>query len=82
MGSVAFDGKRLFTPDTYTNRVLGFARLPTRNGAAATFVIGQPSLWEAEAGRRPPARTCRNQCLPTAPRSRRLCRQSPRAAAD
>ncbi|HEY6477557.1 MAG TPA: hypothetical protein VI456_13330, partial [Polyangia bacterium] len=42
-GSAAFDGQRLFLPDTYTQRVLGFAAVPTTNGAAATTVLGQAS---------------------------------------
>lgn len=44
LGSAAFDGTRLFTPDTYTNRVLGFATVPVTNGAAASLVLGQSSL--------------------------------------
>jgi hypothetical protein len=40
-GAATFDGTRLFVPDTYAQRVLGFATLPTSNGAAATVVLGQ-----------------------------------------
>ncbi len=40
-GSAAFDGTRLFLPDTYAQRALGFSALPTANGAAAVVVLGQ-----------------------------------------
>jgi hypothetical protein len=43
-GSAAFDGKRLFVSDTYTERVLGFASLPTTNGASANVVLGQAKM--------------------------------------
>jgi hypothetical protein len=49
-GSAAFDGQRLFFSDTYTQRVLGFASLPTQNGKAATLVFGQASMSTADAG--------------------------------
>ncbi|HEY4392663.1 MAG TPA: hypothetical protein VGP64_01310 [Polyangia bacterium] len=50
VGSAAFDGTRLFTPDTYTNRVLGFASVPTTNGASATMVLGQAAATTGKAG--------------------------------
>ena len=34
----------LFIPDHYNNRVLGYNRVPTTNGAAADFVLGQPDF--------------------------------------
>jgi hypothetical protein len=42
-GSAAFDGQRLFVPDTYSQRALGFAAVPTTNGASATTIFGQAS---------------------------------------
>jgi hypothetical protein len=52
-GSAAFDGQRLFLPDTYAQRVLGFAAVPTTNGAPATLVLGQPSVSTNVAGATP-----------------------------
>ena len=49
-GSAAFDGTRLFTPDTSTHRVLGFSSVPTANGAAAKVVLGQASLTSGDTG--------------------------------
>ena len=41
---VFFDGQYLFVADTDNNRVLVYNGIPTSNGAAATFVIGQPNF--------------------------------------
>ncbi len=49
-GSAAFDGTRLFFADTYTERVLGFSSLPTKNGAAAKVVLGQTGMSAHAAG--------------------------------
>ncbi|HTQ04299.1 MAG TPA: hypothetical protein VMI54_10600 [Polyangiaceae bacterium] len=49
-GSAAFDGKRLFVPDTYSERVLGYSSLPAGNGAAAKLVLGQASMATSGAG--------------------------------
>lgn len=49
-GSAAFDGMRLLLPDTYTNRVLGFSAVPTSNGAAAAWVLGQGSTSASAPG--------------------------------
>lgn len=49
-GSAAFDGTRLFVPDTYTQRVLGFSNVPTTNGAAATVILGQAAASTGNPG--------------------------------
>lgn len=50
VGSAAFDGARLYLPDTYTNRVLGFSGVPTANGASATLSVGQAAFTSKAAG--------------------------------
>ncbi len=40
----------LFVADTGNNRVVGYAPVPTGNGAAADFVIGQESLFDGDPG--------------------------------
>lgn len=42
--SVTTDGTRLFVTDLGFNRVLVWNTLPTSNGAAANFALGQPNL--------------------------------------
>ncbi len=41
---VATDGTRLFIADTLNNRVLIYNQIPTKNGAAASVVLGQPDF--------------------------------------
>jgi len=57
-----FVGGILYVPDAFNNRVLGYFGLPTDDGAAADFVLGQPSFTtnnpgDAEAGGGTTART-------------------------
>lgn len=42
-GPAAVDGGKLFVPDTGNNRVLVWNALPTTNGQASSFVLGQAS---------------------------------------
>jgi DNA-binding beta-propeller fold protein YncE len=42
--SVYCDGTRLFVSDTASNRVLVWNSIPTSNGQAASFVLGQSSF--------------------------------------
>ncbi|SFF62931.1 hypothetical protein SAMN04488120_11423 [Fontimonas thermophila] len=50
LGNVATDGTRLFIADTANNRVLGYARVPVANGAAADLVLGQDDFGGTAAG--------------------------------
>ena len=49
-GSVAINGNTLYVPDFLGNRVLGYNTIPTTNGAAADFVLGQPDLTSSVEG--------------------------------
>lgn len=40
----------LYLSDYYNNRVLGYNTVPTSNGAAADFVLGQPDFTSSSAG--------------------------------
>lgn len=40
----------LYVPDMENNRVLGFSGIPTADGAAASFVLGQPDLTSSAPG--------------------------------
>jgi hypothetical protein len=48
-GSAAWDGARLFLPDSGNNRVLAFAGVPATDGAAAAFAVGQDDLSSSAA---------------------------------
>lgn len=47
---VSFDGTRLYVADTGNNRILIWNTLPTKSGAAASVVLGQPDCATADAG--------------------------------
>jgi uncharacterized protein (TIGR03437 family) len=47
--SVTSDGTRLFVSDLGQNRVLAWNSIPTTNGAAANFALGQPDLVSSTA---------------------------------
>jgi hypothetical protein len=49
-GNPAVVGGRLYLPDFGNNRVLGFNAVPTANGAAADFVLGQADLISSTGG--------------------------------
>lgn len=49
-----------YLPDTFNNRVLGFSAMPTADGEAADFVMGQPDFTTNAAGV-----TAQNFSLPT-----------------
>jgi hypothetical protein len=51
------NGEALFVSDLANDRVLVFAPIPTSNGAAATFVLGQPNLDEGANNPAPSAST-------------------------
>lgn len=44
IGSVATNGTLFYVADTFNNRILGYNSVPTSNGQAADFVIGQADL--------------------------------------
>jgi len=48
-GSAAWDGTRLFLPDSGNNRLLAFAGVPAVDGAAADFAVGQADLTTSAA---------------------------------
>ncbi len=45
-----FDGARLYLPDTWNHRVLGFNALPASNYPLADFVLGQADFSSANSG--------------------------------
>src|SRR5271156_1782104 len=49
-GAAALGKKTLFVPDGGNVRVLGFKKVPTKNGASAKFVLGQTSFSKANIG--------------------------------
>jgi hypothetical protein len=49
-GAAALGKKTLFVPDGGNVRVLGFKKVPTKNGASAKFVLGQTSFSKANVG--------------------------------
>ncbi|SEU24201.1 NHL repeat-containing protein [Stigmatella erecta] len=49
-GSPVFAGDTLYIPELDSNRILGFNGLPTQNGAAANFVLGQPNFTSTAEG--------------------------------
>ncbi|MDC0713224.1 NHL repeat-containing protein [Stigmatella sp. ncwal1] len=49
-GNASFVGGTLYVSDLDSNRILGFSGLPTQNGAAASFVLGQPDFTSTAAG--------------------------------
>lgn len=52
-GSVAASGDTLYVADTSNNRVLGYKPIPSGIGPAASFVIGQASATQSDAGTAP-----------------------------
>jgi hypothetical protein len=50
LGNPALAGGRLYVSDTGSNRVLGFAGVPTANGASADLVLGQEGFSGFEPG--------------------------------
>lgn len=50
VGNAAIINSPLFIPDSGNNRVLGFDTLPTINGSAADFALGQNDLTSASSG--------------------------------
>ncbi len=49
-GTLIMVGKKLYAADSDNNRVLGFKKLPTKNGASANFVLGQPNFTSNNGG--------------------------------
>ena len=49
MGDPFFDGTTLYLSDTYNNRVLGFAGIPSASPGTATLAIGQTSVTSGTA---------------------------------
>ena len=49
-GAAALGKTTLFVPDGGNVRVLGFKKVPTKNGASAKFVLGQTSFSKANIG--------------------------------
>lgn len=49
-GDATLGGNVLYLPDYENNRVLGFNSVPTTNGAAADFVLGQPDFTSNAVG--------------------------------
>ena len=49
-GAAALGKKTLFVPDGGNVRVLGFKKVPTKDGASAKFVLGQTSFSKANIG--------------------------------
>ncbi|MDQ2070645.1 NHL repeat-containing protein [Natronospira bacteriovora] len=47
---VAFSGGPLFVSDTGNSRILAYEGIPARNGAGATFVLGQDDMQSGERG--------------------------------
>jgi len=42
--------KKLYAADSDQNRILGFKKFPTKNGASANFVLGQPNFSSSGSG--------------------------------
>ena len=42
--------KKLYAADSNQNRILGFKKFPTKNGASANFVLGQPNFSSSGSG--------------------------------
>ena len=49
-GALILVGKKLYAADSSYDRVLGFKNLPTKNGASADFVLGQPNFSSGGTG--------------------------------
>lgn len=49
-GNPVFVGGRLYVSELFSNRILGFVGLPTQNGKAADFVLGQPDFMSTTDG--------------------------------
>jgi hypothetical protein len=49
-GAVAWRKNVFYVPDGGNNRVLGFKAIPTKNGASATFILGQSNFTKSKAG--------------------------------
>ena len=48
--AVALGKKVLYVPDSGNNRVLGFKKIPKKNGASAKFVLGQTNFSKRNSG--------------------------------
>ncbi len=49
-GAAARGKKVLYLPDSENNRVLGFKKIPKKNGASANFVLGQTNFTNSNEG--------------------------------
>ncbi len=49
-GAPALGKKRLYIPDSVNERVLGFKKIPKKNGASAKFVLGQTNFSNISPG--------------------------------
>lgn len=49
-GTLIMVGKKLYAADSDNARVLGFKKMPTTNGAPASFVLGQPNFTSNTGG--------------------------------
>jgi len=49
-GTIILVGKKLYAADSSYDRVLGFKKLPKKNGASAKFVLGQPNFTSGGTG--------------------------------
>ena len=62
--SVTSDGTRLYVTDLGHNRVVVWNSIPTQNGQAADFALGQPDINGSDTLNASDANNSRNLCLP------------------